>query len=69
MSETLDIVGLMEVSEMTGIGSNTLGVWLHRGILPEPDVRLSCGPIWHRSTITRWRRKDRVRIKRVQDGQ
>ena len=66
MSERLDIVGLSEVSEMTEIATSTLSAWLRRGHMPEPDVRLSCGPIWHRRTIERWRNNQRARIERVQ---
>ena len=54
MSRALDIMGLSEVSEYTTVAAKTLGMWLVRGHMPEPDARLACGPIWRRSTIDHW---------------
>jgi hypothetical protein len=50
----LDIVGLHEVTVITGVRPNTLSAWMRRGHIPAPDARLACGPVWRRSTITAW---------------
>jgi hypothetical protein len=54
MSRTLDVMGLREVSTVTGVKVVTLSAWLTRGHMPEPDARLACGPIWRASTIDHW---------------
>jgi hypothetical protein len=50
----LDIVGITEISELTNVGTKSVRNWYVRGIMPPPDAKLACGPIWRRSTITRW---------------
>jgi hypothetical protein len=51
----LDIVGMTEIAAMLNVNVGAVKTWNRRGHLPAPDARLSCGPIWQRSTIERWR--------------
>ena len=64
----LDIVGIAEIAELTGIKRNTLVVWYGRGHLPEADAQLSCGLIWRRRKIERWLAgAGRERVARAQE--
>jgi hypothetical protein len=53
----LDIVGMTEIASMLNVNVGAVKTWNRRGRLPAPDIRLSCGPIWRRSTIERWARE------------
>lgn len=50
----LDLVAQGEVAEMAGVKSSTVGVWVTRGLLPEPVAHLRCGRIWMRADIVAW---------------
>jgi hypothetical protein len=50
----LDVVGIAEVAVMLDINRATVRSWQLRGHLPAPDAELASGPIWRRSTITKW---------------
>jgi hypothetical protein len=52
----LDVLGLKEVAALVDRNTVTVRSWYQRGHLPEPDALLSCGPIWRRTTISRWTR-------------
>ena len=55
--EPLDIVGPEELLDITTANSKrTVYVWRERGLLPEPDARVSGVPIWRRATIVQWAR-------------
>jgi hypothetical protein len=54
MGRTLDIMGLKEVANSTGVPVGTISAWLTRGHMPEPEARLACGPIWRSRTIADW---------------
>lgn len=63
----LEVLGLHEISLVTGVRPNTITAWERRGHMPPPDARLACGPIWRRSTITAWMNgPGRERIARAQ---
>lgn len=67
MTPKLDIVGITEFAAMAGVGVTTMKTWRRRGVLPEPDVELSAGPIWRRSTAERWLQgAGRARVTMVQ---
>lgn len=53
----LDIVGMTEIAEMLNVNVGAVKTWNRRDHLPTPDARLSCGPVWRRSTIQRWARE------------
>lgn len=53
----LDLVAQMEISQMAGVKASTVGVWVTRGLLPEPVAHLACGRIWLRSDIAAWLEK------------
>lgn len=53
----LDLVGLAEVVEMTGINRSTVKAYKQRGQMPEPVAELAGGTIWLRSDIERWARE------------
>ncbi len=40
--------GAVELAAAVGASAAAVHVWLHRGShgIPEPDVRLACGPVW-----------------------
>jgi uncharacterized protein YjcR len=57
----LNLVGLAEIAEMANVAPATVRTWARRGQLPEPDAKLSCGPVWHRATISAWLRRSAVR--------
>lgn len=62
----LDVVGVGDISSMTGVNATTISIWQRRGHLPTPDAKPSCGPVWRRSTIERWMSgKGKERIERV----
>jgi hypothetical protein len=50
----LDLVGQAEVAKLAGVKSSTVGVWVTRGLLPEPVAKLACGRIWATSDIKLW---------------
>lgn len=50
----LDVMGVAEVAALIDRPRQTVAVWLHRDLMPEPDARLACGPVWRGSTVRRW---------------
>ena len=50
----LEVVGSVEAAGLLQVDRQTLRTWLKRGHMPEPDARLSCGPVWRKSTIIKW---------------
>ncbi len=50
----LDVVGPKEISEMFSVTRVTVDTWRREGTLPDPEARLSRGPLWRRTTILRW---------------
>lgn len=53
MAET-PIVGAAEAAAMAGVTRSHFRVMQTRGQVPEPQVRLACGPIWKTSVIAKW---------------
>lgn len=62
MSKHPRIYGVVELGAAVGVSSGTISVWLHRGSygIPEPDVRLACGPVWFASTVKAWVRSEKA---------
>lgn len=52
--DQLQLVGQYEIAEMVGEKSSTVGVWMTRGLLPEPVAKLACGRVWLRSDVEAW---------------
>jgi hypothetical protein len=48
------LVGLVEASELTGIGRQNLRQMRVRGKLPRPMAELAAGPVWLREDIEDW---------------
>jgi len=48
------MVGQTEIAEMLGVKRQTVRMWNHRGMLPEPHQVLAAGPIWRAETIVTW---------------
>jgi len=50
------IYGVAELAAACGVEPKRVATWLARGnyAIPEPDVRLACGPIWYASSIEAW---------------
>lgn len=51
---TLDIAGVTEVAAMLNVSRQRLDKLRERPDFPEPDARLSFGPIWSRSAVEEW---------------
>ncbi|KKX53286.1 MULTISPECIES: helix-turn-helix transcriptional regulator [Brevibacillus] len=49
-----DIMGLYEVSEMTGKSKTYIKEYLKRGKFPQPIKVLACGPLWLREQVQVW---------------
>jgi len=50
----MTLYGLTEIAEELGLPANLVGVWHHRGKLPEPTARLAMGPVWTEADIAPW---------------
>jgi hypothetical protein len=48
------IYGVAEVAAKLGAKPGTVSAWVRRGKTPEPDARLSMGPVWLATTIEPW---------------
>jgi hypothetical protein len=48
------IYGVAEVAAKLGAKPGTVSAWVRRGKMPEPDARLSMGPVWLATTIEPW---------------
>jgi predicted DNA-binding transcriptional regulator AlpA len=60
MGRPLDVMGVAEISDESGVHRNTAWRWTTRPDFPEPAARLASGPIWHRREVERWVRKHRA---------
>jgi hypothetical protein len=38
--------GTAEVAKVCGVTQQAVSMWLIRGKIPQPDVRLKMGPVW-----------------------
>ncbi len=47
-------VGQSEIAELLGVAPATVRQWAWRGLLPEPEFRVSERPAWRWSTIEQW---------------
>lgn len=61
-SETVELLGTAEVAAVLGVSRKTVAAYLARGQMPEPDVKLACGPIWSRETLAAWLAKRDARV-------
>jgi hypothetical protein len=50
----LDVVGPAEIAVMFGVTRVTVNRWQTEHTLPDPDARLSRGPLWLRVSIVEW---------------
>lgn len=48
------LLGPCEVADLLGVERNTVDVWSHRGILPEPWAVISGTKLWPRHEIVAW---------------
>ncbi len=53
---SIQLLGIMEISELLEVAPATVSKWIQREILPEPDVELGIGKIWNQATIEQWAR-------------
>jgi predicted DNA-binding transcriptional regulator AlpA len=49
-----DLVGISEIAAMYDVAKNTAWRWSQREDFPEPEARLSSGPIWKRPDVEVW---------------
>ena len=49
-----DLVGPREVAALLDVQIQTVHVWRHRGIMPDPHTIISSVPIWRRHVIEAW---------------
>jgi hypothetical protein len=54
----LDLVGTKEIGDMLGVSRQRAQQLAQRADFPEPQSRISTGPIWLREDIERWARED-----------
>ncbi|MGG4447659.1 helix-turn-helix transcriptional regulator [Brevibacillus porteri] len=59
-----DIMGLAEVSAMTGKSKQYIKIYLEREQFPEPVKTLASGPLWLRGQIQTWMDTPRPRGRR-----
>jgi predicted DNA-binding transcriptional regulator AlpA len=57
VDDKLSLVGLTEITEMTGASYTNVKAWHRRGQLPDPVAVLACGPIWQTREIKRWMKR------------
>jgi hypothetical protein len=55
MTETLDVVGTEEASEILGVEPGRISRWLKSGKLPPPYSKPSMSPVWFRVDIEKFR--------------
>lgn len=56
-----ELVGPMEVADMTGLKLETVHQYRSRGQMPDPVVLISRTPVWTRDTINEWDEGRRTR--------
>lgn len=49
-----DLVDIAQVAERLDVRRQTVHMWRHRGIMPEPDYMLNGGPVWAWWRIRDW---------------
>lgn len=49
-----DLVDIEAVARILGVKRETVRMWRHRRLLPDPEWYLNGGPIWRLSTIEAW---------------
>jgi hypothetical protein len=54
MAKLPHLVGLLEITEMMGVQSQTAYHWRTRGVMPEPDLVVSKTPLWRYDRIVEW---------------
>ncbi len=59
-----ELYGLAEIAETLGLTRQAVTVWRKRRSwgMPEPDVELASGPVWHGETIEPWLQTQRSRL-------
>ncbi|WP_289142440.1 AlpA family transcriptional regulator [uncultured Brevibacillus sp.] len=62
-----DIMGLSEVSEMTGKSKANIKEYQKRGQFPEPVKILASGPLWLRDKIQTWMDTPRQRGRKKKE--
>lgn len=62
----LIIYGTAELAAELGVDRYHVSMWLKRGNrnIPEPDARLSMGPVWLADTVKAWLRITKRQLKR-----
>lgn len=58
--------GTAELAEELGVDRYRVSMWLNRGNrdIPEPDARLSMGPVWLAATVRGWLRATKRQLAR-----
>ena len=51
---TFDPVGESDIAKRLGVQPATVKVWRQRGLLPEPEAKVSGRPCWQWETIKEW---------------
>lgn len=51
---TVELVDIEAVAQRLDVKRQTVRMWRHRQILPEPDWYLNGGPIWKWKTVQVW---------------
>lgn len=54
--KTEELMDLPAIAALMGVKPRTANAWRDRGVLPEPEFKLSGRPGWRRSTIEAWAR-------------
>ncbi|MFD0684561.1 hypothetical protein [Actinomadura fibrosa] len=65
-----ELYGLAEIAETLGLTRQAVTVWRKRRSwdMPEPDVELASGPVWHSDTIEPWLQTQRSRLSGGDDA-
>lgn len=49
-----DLVGMMEIADRLGVQRQTVRLWRHRGVFPEPLAVVSRTPLWRWRDVDKW---------------
>lgn len=65
MAKRRVIYGTAELAAELGVDRYHVSMWLKRGNrnIPEPDARLSMGPVWLAETVRGWLRATKRQLK------
>lgn len=56
MDDSMDpLLTVMEIATLYGVRPDTIRAYKHRHQMPQPDRVFGRTPLWHTSTIRRWR--------------